>query len=127
MITFSVKRAFPDFGGFLRAFVLGGAVLLSACDDSTEIDVKQYLGDAQTYMDKGEFRAGIIQAKNDIKQEPKNARARKLLGRMMLEQGNAAGAEIELDRARALGYDENEVVRWLGRALLTQGKFDKAL
>ncbi|MCP5368076.1 MAG: PEP-CTERM system TPR-repeat protein PrsT [Hyphomicrobiales bacterium] len=108
------------------ALAVAVATLLAACDDGPAIDVEQYLTETARYLDEGQYRAGIIQAKNVIKEAPENARARLLLGRMLLEQGNAAAAEIELTRAQSLGSDKDAVLPWLGRAQLAQGKFDDA-
>jgi putative PEP-CTERM system TPR-repeat lipoprotein len=48
-----------------------------------------------------------------------------LLGRALLESGDAAGAEIELARAQELGRPASEVAPLLAKALLAQGEYDK--
>jgi putative PEP-CTERM system TPR-repeat lipoprotein len=85
------------------------------------------LQDAQQYFDKGELNAAIIQLKNALQRDPDLAPARLLLGRSYLQQGEAASAEKELERARALGVKDDAVLPLLGRTWLLQGKTERVL
>lgn len=108
------------------AWVLGLCLLLVAlpgwADSSAE-----YLVEGRDYLAQGKIRAAIIQFKNAVKEDPKNAEARFELGRAYLLGGDGAGAGKELERARRLGIGMERVASLLGRAYLMQGKVDKVL
>ena len=87
----------------------------------------EYLAEAQAYLKQGKVNAAIIQLKNALKQDPKNAEARLILGKVYLHRGDGAGAEKELTRARRLGVGMDRLATPLGRAYLMQGKADEAL
>ncbi|MGD8630208.1 MAG: PEP-CTERM system TPR-repeat protein PrsT [Gammaproteobacteria bacterium] len=94
---------------------------------SAAATAQNYLAEARTLMDKGEYDAAVIQLKNVLLLEPDNAGAHLLLGNAFIESRDAASAEKEISRARELGMD---AVNWkvpLGRAYLLSGKHDKLL
>jgi putative PEP-CTERM system TPR-repeat lipoprotein len=106
----------------LAAFMLVAA-LLSACGDSAEADI----GRAQALLDSGKIPAAVVELKNALQKEPKNLKARILLGQSYLDMFDAANAEAQLLRARTDGADAALVAKPLAQAELQLGKFDKAL
>ena len=68
-------------------------VLPAICIASTADD---FYKDAEEFFVKGEYSAAIIQLKNTLLLEPDNVRARLLLGKAYLENGDAASAEEEI-------------------------------
>ncbi len=96
-------------------------VLLSACGKN-EADT---LAAAKAYIDKREFNAAQIELKNWLQSEPSSGGARFLLGRTMLELGDAAGAEAELERALEFQHPEEAVAPVMAKALLAQRKYRK--
>lgn len=100
------------------AIALAAALLLSACGDSPE----KLMASARDYLAKNDYSAAAIQIKNVLQQQPDSAEARYLLGLALLNSGDAAGAEIELRKARELKHDDNLVVPKLATALVRQGK-----
>ncbi|MDH3979079.1 MAG: PEP-CTERM system TPR-repeat protein PrsT [Gammaproteobacteria bacterium] len=98
-----------------------GAVL------SAVATAQDYLEDALTLFDKGEYNAALIQLKNVLLLEPDNAGAYLLLGKAHLERGDAASAEREISRARDLDLDAAEWMAPLGRAWLLLGRNDELL
>lgn len=86
-----------------------------------------YLKDAQSYQQKGEYKAAIIQLKNLLQHEPNHVRARRMLGELYLRLGDGASAEKELARAWRLDPSQDEMRILLGRAYLLQGKAGKVL
>jgi putative PEP-CTERM system TPR-repeat lipoprotein len=90
-------------------------------------DSAEYLRDAQTYLDKGEITAAVIQLKNALLADPSNKDARLLLGKAYLTQKDGPSAEKELRRAQELGVAREDVLAPLGRALLMTGQNDKVL
>ena len=88
---------------------------------------EEYLKEAENYEQKGDINAAIIQLKNALQKDPKNVKARFLLGKNYLTRGDGAGAEKELTRAQSLGMARQEIVAPLGRAMLLQGLADDVL
>lgn len=96
---------------------------LASCKSATSTD--QLLQEAQQYRQKGDKKAAIIQLKNLLQQQPDNAQARLLLGRLYIDSSDPVSAEKELRKASALGAVD--VMPILGQAMLMQGQFDKVL
>ena len=106
--------------GFLGLCVIWLPV---ACSGS--LSDEQYVDKAQDYLDRGELNAATIELKNALQQNRENAQARRLLGKVSLEVGNAAAAEKELRYAGELGVVDGAVLPLLVRALLAQGKHEE--
>ncbi|MDN5848661.1 MAG: PEP-CTERM system TPR-repeat protein PrsT, partial [Nitrococcus sp.] len=110
------------------AILISSLILpLAACDLFGSQTPAQHIQDAIAYRDKGEFNAAIIELKNALQQSPDNAKARVLLGRTYVENGQGLAAEKELRRAVSLGVAEVEVAPDLARALLMQGRYQDVL
>ena len=60
---------------------------------SIAVDAGEYLGEAQSYFDKGEYRTAVIPLKNALLIDPDNGQARLLLGQTYLRLGWLFGAE----------------------------------
>jgi putative PEP-CTERM system TPR-repeat lipoprotein len=111
---------------FPRRFFCGliAAAALTACGPpSTE----ELLAEAQTALAEREPRTAEIHLKNLLEREPDHVVARTLLGELLVNTGDAAGAEFNLERALELGADPATVELPLLRALLSQGKFPAVL
>lgn len=106
------------------ALSLAFALLLTACSRN---DPAALVASAKEYMAKREYSASIIQLKNALQKEPNNAEARYLLGFASLENGDLSSAQIELDKARTLGYGGGELQVALARTLLAKGEVDKVV
>jgi len=79
---------------------------------------EEYLSRAKTYLGKGDVKAAIIELKNSLQKDSKNAEARFTLGLSYLELGDGARAEKELERAKRLGFDINKVIAPLAKSYL---------
>lgn len=90
-------------------------------------DSSEYLSDAQSYFNKGEYATAVIQLKNALLLEPDNGQARLLLGRTYLELQNGNSAYKELMRASDLGVSRETVLVPMGRALIMSGQYDELL
>lgn len=99
---------------------------LSGCGKGDLTDL-EYLRKGKDYYQQGNYKAGIIELKNALKQNHENIEARWTLGLSYLEVGNYQGAEKELLRVRNLGMAESAIAVPLLRALLYQGKHEEAL
>lgn len=86
-----------------------------------------YLNDAQKYLDKGEYKAAIIQLKKQLKKNPKDARVRYLLGSTYLKTGQNAAAEKELKIAYRLNSDNPDTVLAYAQLLVLQQEYEQLL
>jgi len=100
------------------------ALLLTACGGEKPASM---VASAKEYLAKNDPKAATIQLKNALQKEPQMAEARFLLGKTLLDGGDAAGAEIELRRAYELKYAADEVTPLLVRALLLKNEPEKAI
>ena len=97
-------------------------IVLVACGGD---DPQKMLTSAKEYLEKKDNAAALIQIKNALQAQPESGEGRYLLGVALLNTGNAAGAEIELDKAQRLKYDDEKVVPLLAKAMAFQGKYRK--
>ena len=100
--------------------------VLTGCDGS---DKKQSSADhykkAVEYRSKGDVAAALIETKNALQADDKNGQAHFLRGQILLDAGDAGGAEDELRAAGAAGVPASDWFGPLGHALLLQEKFVK--
>lgn len=93
-------------------------LLLAACGrDSPDALVKS----ARDYVAKGDSSAAVIQLRNALQKAPDNAEGRYLLGTLLTQRGDYAGAVKELRRALELGYPKDQTLPALARALVGDG------
>ncbi len=97
------------------------ALLLTAC--GLAMDNEDRLARGEEALADGDYRAAIIDAKDVLRGDPENARARLLLGRVSAAVGDGAAAEKELRLAVDLGVGFDVVALPLARALVAQDKF----
>jgi cellulose synthase operon protein C len=97
---------------------VAAAVMLSACGRN---DPAKYIASAESYVNKAQYPAAIIELKNALATAPDNARARYLLGISLLASGDPTSAETELRKALTLKYAPDEVYPALARAWVMQG------
>ena len=91
---------------------------LAGCGRSEE----RQLADVRALTARHEYSAAVISAKSLIQSHPKSAEARLLLGSLLLDGGEPALAEIELQRALELRSPEVKVAPLLARAMLNAGQ-----
>jgi len=97
---------------------------LTGCDDPS---AEEFVARAEAYRQERNFSASIIELKNALQKEPRNARARYLLGQTYVAVRNFASAEKELLRARDYGFDPERLAAPLAEIWLTQHQFEKIL
>lgn len=97
---------------------------LAACGGPS---AQESLQAAQSSLAKQDQAAAIVQLKNALQQDPNLLEARLLMGKTLLDRGEAAAAIVELDKARNLGAPGEEVIPALARALLANGQHDRVL
>lgn len=105
--------------------VLALAASLAAC--GRHESPQTLINEAQALQNQGNYSAAVIQLKNVLRQEPKNAVARFRLGTLYLDTLKYAAAADELERARDLGYKKSAIDPLLARAWLRSGKYERVL
>jgi putative PEP-CTERM system TPR-repeat lipoprotein len=88
-------------------------------------DPERPLASAREYLQKNDLKSAAIQVKNALQIKPDLGEARYLLGQILLQQGNAGAAEIELRKALAVDYPEKRVVPDLALSLVMLGQHQK--
>ncbi|HVE48615.1 MAG TPA: XrtA/PEP-CTERM system TPR-repeat protein PrsT [Casimicrobiaceae bacterium] len=109
----------------MLAIALALSLALGACNPKQ--DSASLLTSAKDYLAKSDVRAALIQLRNARQQAPNDAEIRFLLGRSLLEIGDAPAAEIELRKALELKYSPDEVIPLIAQAALNQGDFRKVV
>ena len=103
--------------------VLFLALILVACGEKPEA----MLNSAKDYLAKNDAKAAIIQVKNALQVNPDSPDARLLLGKALLDTGDAVGAETELRKALVLKASHDQVLPVLARAMLAQAQSKKVV
>lgn len=103
--------------------VLLVALMLTACGEKPET----MLNSAKNYLARNDAKAAVIQVKNALQANPDLPEARFLLGKALLETGDAVGAETELRKALALKVPQEQIVPLMARAMLAQGQSKKMI
>ena len=88
---------------------------------------KSLLVKAQAHLDKGEPKEAVDLLKSALKDNPKDADARFMLGQMYMMAQQGPSAEKEFRAALANGRNTDEVRNQIGEALLMQGKYQDVL
>ena len=107
------RRALPALGGVL----LASAMLLGGCNRSAE----DRLAQAEALAARQDSAGALVAVKALLQRKPDFAEARLLLGRLLLESGQGAAAEAELQRAMNLGLAPSQVMPLLAEAMLRAG------
>ncbi|RTL46536.1 MAG: PEP-CTERM system TPR-repeat protein PrsT [Burkholderiales bacterium] len=100
------------------------AVCLSlwACSDQ---NATTYIATGKAKMANKEYRAAVIEFKNALQKDANSSEARFLLGKALLEIGDAPGALVELRKLQDTGFDKETLTPVLAAALVFNGEFDR--
>ena len=99
-------------------------MLLVACTGDTAASLVLA---AKKNIEKNEQNTAIIQLKNALQKNSKNAEARFLLGKVLLDSGDVFGASIELQKSLDEGFNSDVVTPVLAEALYFQGLNEKVV
>jgi putative PEP-CTERM system TPR-repeat lipoprotein len=108
----------------IRAFYLSLLLFIAGCG---AVDKPQYIENAKRFLNEGDLKSALIELKNALQQDPENSTARTYLGQLYLKGGDYLAAEKELQKAKELGADDNDVFSSLSQALLRLRKLDAVL
>ncbi len=103
----------------LLAMMLSG---LLACEDSN----RDALASARKLLEKKDSKAAIITLKTGLQTQPNVPALRFLLGKTLLQTGDAPSALVELRKAKELGHPEVETAPELVKALTATGRAEEA-
>lgn len=113
---------FPVVAGLTAALILAAA--LAGCGKASTASLR---AEARQYQQKGEFSAALIKLKNAVESAPNDGETRYQLAAVYIDTGDAVSAEKEIRMALKFGYAADAAMPVLGRALVLQGQFQKAL
>ena len=86
-----------------------------------------YVSNARDSLKKGDLKSAQIDLRNAVRNDPQNAEAHYLLGRVSIELGDPVAGEREAQAAKDRGYDPHLATPLLTQAMLSQGKYQKLL
>lgn len=109
------RRPFP------LALVLALVTLVGCSGGSEESAISR----AREQIARKDLAAATVELKAVLQEHPNSAAARFLLGKALLDQGNAPAAVIELEKAAELKYPDGELQPVLARALARAGQAKK--
>ena len=93
--------------------------LLTACAGES---ADELMRSAKDYLAKNDNKAAIIQLKSALQKDVNKAEARFLLGKALLEGGDAVAGSVELRKALDLQVAESQVLPLLARAMIIEGQ-----
>jgi tetratricopeptide (TPR) repeat protein len=97
---------------------------VSSCEEPSP---QQRVENAQAFLERGNAQLAIAELKRVLQEQPDDADARVMLGKIYLTGGELPYAEKELERAKALGIDSAELMVTLGELWLKQGRREHLL
>ncbi len=96
------------------------ALLLVGCNQESP---EALLASAKNHLAQNDFRTASIELKNALQAQPDKAETRFLLAKALLEMGDPVAAEVELKKAKDLGFAEDKLAPLTAKSLLRLGKF----
>jgi putative PEP-CTERM system TPR-repeat lipoprotein len=116
----------PTTGQFFAAGLLSLSILLTGCgeDSNTAQDYSKNLKRGETYLQQGQYKAAIIEAKNAIQKAPQEASSHLLMARILLDIGQSRAALDQLSQVEANNNPDYLLTK--AEALLAQRKYHSA-
>lgn len=116
------KRFYRAVAAVIATMLLFG--LLAGCGGPSDQDL---IAKAKAHLTKKDTQAAVIELKTALQKNPGLGEARYLLGTALLQEGNAAAAEVELRKALAAKHPADVVVPELATAMMVQGQAGKVV
>lgn len=100
-------------------FAFSLLLIITGCSEKTS---EEYIALAETKIQQNDIPSAIIDLKNAISVNPRDAKSRFMLGELYAQRGSSASAEKELKRALELNYEPNKVLPLLANVYNLQFK-----
>lgn len=97
---------------------------LSGCGLDSDADL---VAEAKTALAKNDKKTATIHLKAALQKNPQSGEARFLLGEVLFQSGNPAGAAVELEKSREAKFEEARVLPLLAKAYLVSGQAKKVI
>jgi predicted Zn-dependent protease len=114
-------------GATAIAAIIGVTATLTAPAQADATGARTELGYSLALLQDGNFNAARAHAQAAVKQDPQWGAAHAVLAKTFLALGDGVGAESELGRAAAAGFDMSRGHQLLAEAWLLQGDAKRAL
>ncbi|MCH9697508.1 MAG: tetratricopeptide repeat protein, partial [Gammaproteobacteria bacterium] len=101
-------------------------ISLLSCD-AWDKTAEQYLESSQSYYDRGEISASLIEVKNALQKNPMNPEIHLFAAKIYLKLRQGKDAEIQLAKAVSLGIDQSKSLPLLSHALFQQRRYQELL
>jgi len=105
---------------FAVSIALVAVLALQGCSPPTEAEMT---ASAKALMAKHDWKGAVIELKSTAQKYPRSSEVRYLLGSALLSGGDPASALIELQKARDLGADHDDLMPVLAKAMLSNGQY----
>ena len=99
------------------------AFLLTACGQ-VSLSAEEHIERGASFEAKADLQAASIEYRNALQRDPTSAEARVRLGKLLLTVRDGAGAQVELRRALDLGWNADELVVPMARAMWLQDRHE---
>ncbi|WP_346014392.1 XrtA/PEP-CTERM system TPR-repeat protein PrsT [Rubrivivax gelatinosus] len=113
-----IRNAFVPMRPALFALAFTAAVAAHAADMKSA----RFYEDALSRYEKRDYAGAVVQLKNALKTDKTQLPVHVLLGKALLANGDAVGAQVAFEEALRLGVNRAEVVLPLAQAMVGQGK-----
>lgn len=124
-----VEPRISTINRLLRCALAGCILATAACGDSTR--GTQSMSQAEEQFAQKNYNEAIVELKIVLdaanEQQEELPQARWMLGKSYLETGDMVAAAKELERANQLGWNPNEVLPALAKALLSKGELEQVM
>src|SRR6266699_3625045 len=94
--------------------MLAAAFAIGACDRAQQYTDQEHVQKAKDFQDQGKLESALIELKNALQKNPKNAEARGRLAEVYISQGLGEPAEAELKKAKELGMNSEALKILMG-------------
>src|SRR6266404_20108 len=119
------RRLMLSSKAFFGGLLILASLAIGACDQTKRYTDQEHVQRARDFQAQGKLESAVIELRNALQQNPKNAEARLRLGEIYVDLGLGEQAELELNKAKELGTDADALKVPKGRALLLRGLYQR--
>lgn len=110
---------------FSVSFLVVTALFITSCEQkNTPEQIEHYITSGNVYLQQGQYKAAILEAKNYIKIAPYSPKGHVLMAKILAELGQFKTAIEQLEQIS--GNEEPEYILALAQAYINRGKYSSA-